>query len=66
MPEMPKVPGVKPEELEYITVLVKHTSLLLGELDNNQDSENHVWDMNNIASDSNLEEVRSSTSNKEN
>ena len=66
MPKTPKVPEVEPKDLEYINVPAKNTNLLSGELDNNQDSENHIQDINNITSDNNLEEVRSSTSNKEN
>ena len=66
MPKMPKVLEVEFEDLEYINIPVRNTNLLLGELDNNQDSEDYVWNINNITSDNNLEEVKSSTFNKKN
>ena len=66
MPEMPKVLGVEPKDLEYINILARHISLSLRELDDNQESEDHVQNMNNIALDNNLKKIKSNTFNKEN
>ena len=60
------MPGVKPKDLEYINILTKHISLLLGELYNDQESEDYIQNMNNMALDNNLKEIKNSTSNKEN